>query len=392
MNLKQFRADVFSLHRYLGLLIGLFLIIAGLTGSILVFQKEIDDFLVTRRIGHIVPTENILPIEDVVKSVEATDINFFFSKLESINIPSGAEQPLKFLLKTKNNKSLEVSVNPYTAQILGTRVIEDTFISLLRQLHHRLLAGDTGLVIMGIVSLLLFILSATGIILWPGWRRLIAGFKIKWKGHVKRVNFDVHKVVGIISAVFLAMIGFTGFCFNFHSLSLKTVYAATLTPLPVKPMSVSIPGKSSLSLTEILQQSETAYKGRIMSISLPSDSEDVYRINKESKNKAGNPFGSIIYLDQYTGKVLKIDNASHANRAEMIFNSFYSVHFGRFGGLATRILYVFIGFTPLLLFSTGFVMYQHRRKVNTPISKSSPQKINNVGYEQVSKHIDKVIE
>ena len=60
----------------------------------------------------------------------------------------------------------------------------------------------------------MLILSLTGLVLWPGWRKLVTGFKIKWQAHIKRVNFDIHKVVGVVAVVFLAMISFTDFCWN----------------------------------------------------------------------------------------------------------------------------------------------------------------------------------
>ncbi|WP_322505644.1 hypothetical protein [Chroococcidiopsis cubana] len=31
----------------------------------------------------------------------------------------------------------------------------------------------------------------------------MAGFKIKWNAHPKRVSFDIHKVAGIVTAIFL---------------------------------------------------------------------------------------------------------------------------------------------------------------------------------------------
>ncbi|WP_228058280.1 MULTISPECIES: PepSY-associated TM helix domain-containing protein [unclassified Nostoc] len=45
---------------------------------------------------------------------------------------------------------------------------------------------------------------------------------------------------------------------------------------------------------------------------------------------------------------------------DRILNSFIPLHYGTFGGLSTRILYVFVGLSPLILFISGFVMYQHR--------------------------------
>ncbi|MEH2244574.1 PepSY-associated TM helix domain-containing protein [Nostoc sp.] len=36
------------------------------------------------------------------------------------------------------------------------------------------------------------------------------------------------------------------------------------------------------------------------------------------------------------------------------------MHFGTFGGFPTRILHVFVGLAPLILFVTGFVIWWYR--------------------------------
>ncbi|MEH1980940.1 MAG: PepSY-associated TM helix domain-containing protein [Nostoc sp.] len=86
--------------------------------------------------------------------------------------------------------------------------------------------------------------------LWPGWRRLISGFKIKWNAHPKRVNFDVHKVAGVVSAVFLVFTFFTGFCWSFSEFIKPMIYAATFSKQQPTPVSVPISGKSALGLKE----------------------------------------------------------------------------------------------------------------------------------------------
>ncbi|MGF1589693.1 MAG: PepSY domain-containing protein [Pleurocapsa sp.] len=40
LNTRKIRNLAFCLHRYIGLAVGLILVIVGLTGSLLVFQKE----------------------------------------------------------------------------------------------------------------------------------------------------------------------------------------------------------------------------------------------------------------------------------------------------------------------------------------------------------------
>jgi uncharacterized iron-regulated membrane protein len=47
---------------------------------------------------------------------------------------------------------------------------------------------------------------------------------------------------------------------------------------------------------------------------------------------------------------------------DRVLNSFTPLHYGTFGGLPTRIFYVFVGLTPLILLATGFVMWWYRKR------------------------------
>lgn len=94
----------------------------------------------------------------------------------------------------------------------------------LYNIHIQLLGGEWGGYVAGIVGLLTTILCMTGIVLWPGWRKLTTGFKIKWNAKKKRLNFDLHKVVGIITAVFLILAMGTGFLWNFAEWANPIIY------------------------------------------------------------------------------------------------------------------------------------------------------------------------
>lgn len=206
MNRKTLLHLAFILHRYIGLTVGVLLIIVGLTGSLLVFTPEIDEFLLTREIGHVIPSGQRVSIDSVVDTVKAAYSKVPELKVVDIYPPRKADAAYELRLQPPQGETTAVYVNPYTSAVMGRRARDRTFTTFTLQLHEELLAGETGTQIMGVTALLLFILSITGIILWPGWRRLISGFKVKWKNvHPKRVNFDIHKVAGIITAVFLAI-------------------------------------------------------------------------------------------------------------------------------------------------------------------------------------------
>ncbi|NJP12192.1 MAG: PepSY domain-containing protein [Leptolyngbyaceae cyanobacterium RU_5_1] len=60
--------------------------------------------------------------------------------------------------------------------------------------------------------------------------------------------------------------------------------------------------------------------------------------------------------------MIRLQDGTKPSRTEAILHQFDPVHLGTFGGLPTRILYVFVGLAPLLLLVTGSVMWWHRRK------------------------------
>jgi uncharacterized iron-regulated membrane protein len=200
--------------------------------------------------------------------------------------------------------------------------------------------------------------------LWPGWRKLIGGFKIKWQAHPKRVNFDVHKVAGIVTAVFLGFTAFTGFCWNFYDFAEPAIYAVTLSPKPPEPVSQPIAGKSTLGLTEILQTANAAFPGAETTyINLPTKPEDAFIVYKQQPQEA-HKYNSYVYLDRYSGKILWLQNGLEASLGDRVLNSFTPLHYGTFWGLPSRIIYVIVGLAPLVLSITGYVMwwYRYRRK------------------------------
>jgi len=370
MKSKTLRSIAFSLHRYIGLAVGLILIIVGVTGSLLVFQKEFDQYLLQRQFGQITPQPQRVAIEPVVNTVKAAYSDRPQLKLASINtLPHNPTYRVR--LRTEDDKTTDVYVNPYTGEILGDRNWDNTFIGIIFKLHYALLADDIGITIVGIAALLLLILSITGIFLWPGWRKLISGFKIKWQAHPKRVNYDIHKVAGIITAVFLALIAFTGFCWNFYDYAVPTIYALTFTPYSPDPVSQIVAGKPPLGLTEILKTADVALpNAETTFINLPRKPEDAFIIYKKQPQEM-NEFGdSAVYLDQYTGKILKLQDGQNLPLAERVLSSFTPLHYGTFWGLPSRILYVLVGLAPLILFVTGFVMWRYRyrgKKIANPI-------------------------
>lgn len=105
----------------------------------------------------------------------------------------------------------------------------------------------------------------------------------------------------MVAVVFLAMISFTGFCWNFWEFTEPAIYAATFTPKPPEPVSQVVVGESPLELNEILQKADAALPGAITTfISLPTEPEGVFKVYRKFPQNAED-YQNHIDLDQYSG-------------------------------------------------------------------------------------------
>jgi uncharacterized iron-regulated membrane protein len=369
MKSKTIRNVAFHAHRWLGLLVGLVLVITGLTGSLLVFQREIVDAQMVAQFGRVVPQAEMVAPEAIANAIETAYAHQPEWKLTSLLRKPQPDAPYRATLKSGEDLFTSVWVNPYTGAVMGSVLNNQTWVFLTFKLHYALLAGDNGEMVMGVMAGLLFVLCVTGIALWSGWRKLIAGFRIKWNAHPKRVSFDLHNVSGIVVAVFLAFTALTGFVWN---LNLNpVVYAMTGTPKPAPAKSTAIANQKPLGITDILQRADAALPGaETTQISFPQKPTDAYRIRKKFPQEDWHFGRSLVFLDQFSGKVLQVKDGANPNLADRVLASFTPLHYGTFWGLPSRILYVFVGLSPLILFITGFVMWWHRKRKKTNLQLS----------------------
>lgn len=359
------RNIAFSLHRWLGFIFGLILVVVGITGSLLVFQEEIGDRLNSVQFGPIVPARELVSPDIVLENARAARPDW---RAINVTLPIDPTRPYKLRMTTPNaNPDVyldgyrEVFVHPYTGVILGDRAEGSSFYRFLLNLHYRLFAEDTGVIVVGIVGILTLVLSLTGIILWPGWRDLVNGFKIKWNARPQRLNFDLHKVIGIVTVIFIAITAFTGACWNFYDFSRSIIYSLTATTSRPAPVSTPLAGRKSLALSDIIAKADTALpEGKTTMVYLPEEPEEVFTVFKKVRN--GLSFGNTVYLDRFSGDILRLDREGQGALGDRIFHSFYALHFGTFWGLPSRILYVLVGLAPAALLLTGLVMARYRRR------------------------------
>jgi uncharacterized iron-regulated membrane protein len=225
--------------------------------------------------------------------------------------------------------------------------------------------GTTGEIIVGSIGLFLLMAIGTGLMLWQGWNRLATGFKIKWSAPLVRLSLDLHKTLGAVVAVFLIFIVVTGCFWNFWGATKPSIYTATVDITPPSVISRSSTNPT-LSIQLVLDRADAILPNSVTTfVVFPQPTADAWRVGRKFPQEQ-EPHGlSFVDLDRSTGEILASRNALTPTVDEGIVNAFKPIHRGSFGGLPTRILYLFIGLVPTVLFVTSLVTWwqSHRRRL-----------------------------
>ncbi|MGF2037471.1 MAG: PepSY-associated TM helix domain-containing protein [Nostoc sp. CmiVER01] len=346
----KFRNLVLKLHSSIGIVMGLLLMVISFSGASIVFHEELDRTL-NPSLWSVTPQGTQISPDLMLDSVGKEFPNF---SVQSIRWPQKPDESYLLEVKAKDGKELQTFVNPYTGEVLGSRVWERSLIGFLYALHHDLFIGKVGMVIVGITGISLLLMAFTGAILWPGWRKLTTGFKIRWNTPLALVSYDIHKVAGIVSHFFLLIIPFTG----------VLIVIVHFLPMFNQPVQVQpAPQQAPVAFSELLRKADMAMPdGKTTYVSFSEAQPQNLTFRKKLPNQQTGYFDfSTVELHRYSGEVLQVNKVSKPKDAmSKMLIILADFHFGIFGGLLTRILYMLIGLMPTVLLITGMITWQRR--------------------------------
>ncbi len=222
MLLKKLKKINAWLHLWLGLVSGIVVVILGVTGCILVFEHDIRS--TTSPWLHVQKPAGgaYLPPSALHKEVKKA---FPDNEIYSVWY-HGPGRTAHFSMSSDSM----IYVNPYTAEIVAAVDHEDFFHEIDEGHRHLWLPEHIGRPIVGWATFIFFLLLITGLILW--WPKNLKkanvnkSFKIKWKAKFKRVNYDLHNVLGFYALVLALLMAITGLIMSFPWFN-KSVYWLT---------------------------------------------------------------------------------------------------------------------------------------------------------------------
>jgi uncharacterized iron-regulated membrane protein len=358
------RKVIRTVHLWLGLLLGVPVVLVAGSGSLLVFRHEIDQSLDPHLF-------RATPGSEVGFDRAYTAVERFLPgrAVAIVESPAMPRTNGVYVVRLAGEPEVAVHVDPGTGSILGWRSTDGDMMEWLFRLHTELLVGEVGTYLVGVGGILLLLMIVTGLRLWwPGRKKLALGFAIRRGRGRFLFNFDLHKIVGFAAAPLLTLIVVTGVLLTFDALADRLFYGLSLTTSESVPPKNLLPDHPTtaerLPLDELRRIAEEAMPNTTtISMRMPQRASDLVQVRSRAPASPHPNGRCFVHLDPYSGRVLWTRDERRFSPAEGIRSIWlYPLHIGRYGGGPSRVVHVLIGFIPSLLLATGLVIWrQHAR-------------------------------
>lgn len=350
------------LHRWIGLIVGLVLVVVSISGSWLIYNREWRDpeFLLQVQ-------QNIVPLEQLNK-IAADELDNSGGVV--IRFPQKPEFPYQFWSLGDGHERL--FINQYNGEVLAKYLPDYWPYGWVFELHTEFLAGHQGETALGIFGFFALFISISGIILWLPKRgqRLNKHFKLRLNKNSYIRHFDLHRHIGIFAAPVFILVFITGISLVFNKeFSLFANWIAN-SEVTEAPKSLVTNNAKRVNLDSILETANTVMPGgRVGIMIVPQDNKPI--VVRKQMNDDPHPNGlNFIHVDATTGKLLQVVPIFQADFARKLFNWIYPLHSGQvFSGWYKWLLFI-LGFVPTILLFTASAtfalraMYRGSRKAS----------------------------
>jgi len=388
--MTPFKKVLLFCHRWLGFISGLVVFIVSITGCIFCFQDEIQDAIHNHRTvqntgkPYVQPSQLISEVKKAYPKASPDFIYYF-----------GTERPAGVYANLGKDGYEIVYLNPYTGKITYHEKPQTNFFIIVEYIHlYLLLPPAIGKWIVGVSVIIFMVIMITGLILWWPKRKSDRkrSFTIKWGGRWRRINYDLHNVLGFYATSIAIILSITGLAIAFEPVS-KAIYNTANVGRNIKyedevtePKSDSLKraGISNKPVVDIAfayarQQAPEAEMFLIHNDPALSGAIGVGAYAKSLHYSNANGFE----FDKYNGKLLKSYIYDKKSPGLKLNEMNYDIHVGQIGGLTTKIIAFLASLICASLPITGFIIWLGKRKK----SKSKGKKVRDAVHHKTHKRV-----
>lgn len=361
---RWFRANLW-LHRWTSLIVTLPFLVLCLTGSVLIFHKEIDQALGVVSAAQNVGDAAARPLAESIANVQAThpgqrvlslavDADEYPGVLMVYTAPPGDRD---FTRATLSFTDLA------TAQPLGTTDLDKTFTGFLLDLHANWFLGPSGELIGALIALLVLVSLVSGMVVYAPYVRRIA-FGVLRRGRGARLlQLDLHNLIGAVMLGWLLVVGITGFLLGFGTVALGVWRVTELAAVQAQYSARTVdPLHPPIDVDHAYQAALAAADPgwHVISVVYPDtdfSAPSHYTVLVGGAKGLEERLFRVALVNATTGKVDSVRELPWYLKAIVVSQP---LHFGDYGGLALKLLWSACAWLTLFITANGAWLWWSR--------------------------------
>ena len=340
-------------HAWAGAVLSFLIALLGLSGALLVFKKDYLKlvFPQAREPVSLAP-ESLGPVIDRI------DAEYSSQGLQYISLGDAGFGLHKAVFKDGGGAYLDAQGETVARWAKNGRPEDWLF-----DLHHYLLAGETGKLVAGLAGGAAILLCITGlVIVWPSLRMF--AWRVWPKTVQRRDLLAQHRDLGVIFALPILLIVFTGFSMVYSGpvrAALNVLTVSRPAPPPERPAA----GDGITDWTAALTVAAERFPGAVPRLASPPRAEGSpasLRLRQPAEwHQNGRTY---VFMDPATNLPAGTVDGMALSRADRIFNALYPLHSAGIGGRLYDLLSFLTGLalTVLGLAGTWTFLRKPRRK------------------------------
>jgi len=334
-------------HSWAGLKLAIFMTFVLATGTLAVFAHEID-WLVT-------PAMRTSPQDGPRASwgalAAAATKAAPQGRLQTLYAPIDPWFTAEAWVDMGKGAPRRVYIDPWSGEVTGTHGWANVH-RFLRQAHrHLMLPTKIGIPLVSSLALLLLASLVTGIVTYKKWWR--GYFRLPRGGDARRLSGDLHRLGGLWSLWFVALIALTGMWYL-----VETLGGNAAVPKLVKVETV-VPAPTGDALDRLIAAARRLRPElNIREIRFTEDNGVVLLGQDRAWLVRDRANG--LAIDPANGHVLTTLDGVDLDIHQRISEMADPLHFGTFGGLATKVIWFLFGTILTGMAVTGVIIYAKR--------------------------------
>ncbi|HZB14614.1 MAG TPA: PepSY-associated TM helix domain-containing protein [Chryseolinea sp.] len=350
---------IFKIHSYTGLITGIALLLIGISGSILVFSRDLDR-IIYHEIQEVETTGTRMSLDSgyAIMQAKFPEMNY----ITYDGLPQEANSAFQFFMM-KDGVQFKAFLNPYTSEILHAGKRYDYWMDWLLLFHYTFTVPVWGELAAAVLSFTLILSIITGSIVYRKYLLKVFLFRVPLKLKNWRTTASgLHRIVGVWSLLFHVLIAISAFWMLRHTFSKSHFEDRPLMATSAPAINFSIDS----ALMEINERYPTFHA---QFLTLP-ETDDMPAYFYGHSNGVSFFFANYYDEIQHDGKSLTTKFLQQKTVAEKFESMMYPIHAGLYGNMVVKIIYCLGGLTPALLSITGFFLWWRRKKQKASNTRS----------------------